>query len=157
MKKISILLSAICAFGCTENPSKNVISKEPVPSKKSSVFENSLSCLGDMLYTYQKTLSSDHSVVPIMIAIPDVSDKSQIPSTQAEVPVTMTDMALGIAASIGEPIRVRHIPTLLEGETKDAYSRYNYYDGSVTLLYGSLTEFDKILEDKRQYGCFFFI
>jgi len=149
MKKISILLSAMCVFGCSENPSKKPVKGEASGLiERKSIFTNSLSCLGDMLYTYQQASSANRSVAPFLIAIPEVSDKSQIPSTQAEVPLNMTDMALGIAASIGEPVRVRHIPTPSEGETKDVYNKYNYYDGSVTLLYGSLTEFDKILEDK---------
>ena len=151
------IASILGSSGCA---TKVVSVKAPnrVPYQNKTVLTGSLACFGDMLASYKL---ADNSTDPLVIAIPSVKDATNTSTNMQgnnEIPVDMTDIALGIASSIGGALRVAHIPSTQE--LKDAVDasvikqnyfgskfRVNHYDNNGIILYGALTEYDKVREN----------
>lgn len=163
-KKLIVVSTTVLISACSTTNTKNEFSKHSeYPKVTQTRATNLLGCFGDMLTAYR---SNGNSVNPLRIAIVDVKDATNVSSASypdSEIPNNFTDMTLGLVSRIGGPIRVSHIPS--SHELLDA-ARYksidtqgtsflggykpSHYGFSTIQLYGALTEYDRIVKNKKR-------
>lgn len=148
---------------------------ERLPRPSVTYVTDSIACIGDMIADYYVSMQGG-GLDPIRIAIPSVRDATDISTVQypnSPIPADMTDMAIGIASRIGGPIRVIHIPNSDEfldaaraasaptdGAAMTYFNGFNtsHYRADTLLVYGALTEYDRLLQNlqRRLDGSFDF-
>lgn len=157
-----VIVSLLCSIlvGCASE--SNTV-KDPVklqsPIKNRSALSASLTCFGDLLAGYRHMVYEGQSAKPLTISIQSVKDATGISNelNTKEIPNDMTDMAIGIASSIGGALRIAHVPSSQE-RIDASYVRnmgistpemkFKQYQAS-NLIYGALTEYDRSLGNKK--------
>jgi hypothetical protein len=131
-----------------------------------------LACLGDMLTTYKRLQTGNEKIADfaklIPIAVISVVDKTSVSTTYSpsEIPLDLRDMTIGTVAKIGGVLRLLHVPESKEYEIASYYRSANnipsminnsffgdfdprYYKSPTVLIYGSLTEYDRTLQNYK--------
>lgn len=167
---IKIILITIIILGltaCSVNSSSHNFSNSlEYPTQNKTKATDYMGCFGDMLTTYRK---SGNELNLLRLAVVSVTDSTNVSTTQSnfpsEIPSDFTDMALSITSKIGGPIRIVHIPSSQElfdaarygaipGKKPPFLNTFNatHYRNDTLQLYGALTEYDRILNNKTRDG-----
>lgn len=167
LKVILITIVTLGLTACSINSSVNKFSNSlGYPSQNKTKATDFLGCFGDMLTTYRK---SGHDLDLLRLAVVSVKDSTNVSTTQSnfpsEIPSDFTDMALSITSKIGGPIRIVHVPGSQElfdaarygaipGKKPPFFNTFNasHYRSDTLQLYGALTEYDRILDNKTRDG-----
>lgn len=141
---------------------------ERLPTPTTTYVTDSISCIGDMMADYRWATEGGGSS-PMRISIVSVRDSTATASLEFpnnEIPFSMTDMAIGIGSRLGGPVRLVHVPTSEEfldaaraapslPQLEDASSYFDsfmpsHYRSDTLLLYGALTEYDRLLQSNQK-------
>lgn len=163
-KKLTVMTVTVLISACSTSNKQNEFSKHSdYPSSTNTRASNVLACFGDMLTAYR---TNGNTVNPLKLAVINVKDATNVSSASypdSEIPNNFTDMTLGLISRIGGPIRISHIPT--SNELLDA-ARYqgisgpkgptflgqfspSHYSFATIQLYGALTEYDRIISNRK--------
>ncbi|MCI5158019.1 MAG: hypothetical protein D3906_06165, partial [Candidatus Electrothrix sp. AUS1_2] len=164
MKNKFIFILFIFFVGGCSTVEQKVKLKEPstLPVKRNTILTDQLGCFGDMLADYSTITSPSNRVRPLTISIINIKDATGISSSESrEIPPDMTDIAVGVASNIGGPLRIAHIPSVMEiqdmayashsSQIHDSYLgnfKFKHYKSDI-LLYGALTEYDRVISNKK--------
>ncbi len=165
-RKLTVVSITVLISACSVSSRQNEFSRHSeFPSDTQTRATNVLACFGDMLTAYR---TNGSTVNPLRIAIVNVKDATNVSSASypdSEIPNNFTDMTLGLVSRIGGPIRVSHIPT--SSELLDA-ARYksisgaqggpaflgrfspSHYRYATIQMYGALTEYDRIISNRKR-------
>ena len=163
---MAVTLIGLTGCGFSGIPASDVKDPASSISSRETPVTKELGCFGDMLTTYRRIqtgkIDANNSALSIPVAVVSVTDKTGVYNTfgVSEIPLDMTDMAIGSVAKIGGALRLIHIP-----KNEEYVAAYNagfanqhpffgnfvsrQYLGSNILIYGNLTEYDRTLKNYK--------
>ncbi len=157
------LFCILFLISCSSVEQKVVLNDStPLPAKRKTILTDRLACFGDMLADYSTINQEKNRVKPLSVSIMSVKDATGISTmSNREIPSDMTDLALGVATNIGGSLRITHIPgsqelfdlarvssMAKEGTAQIGTLKYDHYNSGI-LLYGSLTEYDRVIASEK--------
>ncbi|WP_251359072.1 hypothetical protein [Kangiella sp. TOML190] len=165
-KGLLCVATAALINGCSYQKSSSRFSEKlEFPKATKTALTDHIGCFGDMLSEY-RFASGNGKIDPLRIAVVSVRDKTAISTVQypnSEIPNDFTEMALSVAAKIGGPVRLVHIPKEEEvvisyqygatpGKKTPFFNNYaaSHYRADTIQIYGALTEYDRFIKNKRR-------
>ena len=155
-----LIIAAMTASGCQSLSKLELADYERPIEKRQTYLTDTMGCFGELVNLYRRP-SPDVDEKLVRLAIPEVLDHtgySRIQDNSLEIPPDMTAIALTEASRMGGVFRIAHVPTQREfqnffpaqisAQYPAAFST-GYYAPGTLMLYGALTEYDRLLTNDR--------